>query len=430
MPRPEFSTRPGRTSKSKGISGWIQGRKERKKALAEQTAKIITDDTAKNETAIIDTLSSIDFIHSRLPEEVLEAKSNPNRPCGDLEYASKAICRMLLKNPQTLSLDLRKLDEKLLTISMLFKQSIEQGDKRAAFAAKAALVRGINDIRTRIPANSPELFNQFIEANAKYLDSWITLVGLAQVADRMEQNAEEQKALLTSKEEKHKKALEQLKSIIQEDSVKAEIFADIVNHDTPEERAKWTQEQRDMHKLLIEKRMDGVHLQLDSLLLQQKETDLASKESQIETLYSKVASQEIVADPNLMNKFREEVDKMFEELAASDAEIDETLRLMDDIEGRIAQMDKAPGAVRAREVVAEEGEAAIEEIKRMQDIEIGNQAKRTDEKLKSLGILSKEDEATLKRQAEEAQQKAMEEMLNAVFDSSEEGQGEREELYN
>lgn len=430
MPRPEFSTRPGRTSKSKGISGWIQGRKERKKALAEQTAKIITDDTAKNETAIIDTLSSIDFIHSRLPEEVLEAKSNPNRPCGDLEYASKAICRMLLKNPQTLSLDLRKLDEKLLTISMLFKQSIEQGDKRAAFAAKAALVRGINDIRTRIPANSPELFNQFIEANAKYLDSWITLVGLAQVADRMEQNAEEQKALLTSKEEKHKKALEQLKSIIQEDSVKAEIFADIVNHDTPEERAKWTQEQRDMHKLLIEKRMDGVILQLDRLLLQQKETDLASKESQIETLYSKVASQEIVADPNLMNKFREEVDKMFEELAASDAELDETLRLMDDIEGRIAQMDKAPGAVRAQEVVAEEGKAAIEEIKRMQDIEIGNQAKRTDEKLKSLGILSKEDEAILKRQAEEAQQKAMEEMLNAAFDSSEEGQGEREELYN
>ena len=430
MPRPEFSTRPGRTSKSKGISGWIQGRKERKKALAEQTAKIITDDTAKNETAIIDTLSSIDFIHSRLPEEVLEAKSNPNRPCGDLEYASKAICRMLLKNPQTLSLDLRKLDEKLLTISMLFKQSIEQGDKRAAFAAKAALVRGINDIRTRIPANSPELFNQFIEANAKYLDSWITLVGLAQVADRMEQNAEEQKALLTSKEEKHKKALEQLKSIIQEDSVKAEIFADIVNHDSPEERAKWTQEQRDMHKLLIEKRMDGVILQLDRLLLQQKETDLASKESQIETLYSKVASQEIVADPNLMNKFREEVDKMFEELAASDAEIDETLRLMDDIEGRIAQMDKAPGAVRAQEVVAEEGKAAIEEIKRMQDIEIGNQAKRTDEKLKSLGILSKEDEAILKRQAEEAQQKAMEEMLNAAFDSSEEGQGEREELYN
>ena len=375
-------------------------------------------------------MSSIDFIHSRLPEEVLEAKSNPNRPCGDLEYASKAICRMLLKNPQTLSLDLRKLDEKLLTISMLFKQSIEQGDKRAAFAAKAALVRGINDIRTRIPANSPELFNQFIEANAKYLDSWITLVGLAQVADRMEQNAEEQKALLTSKEEKHKKALEQLKSIIQEDSVKAEIFADIVNHDSPEERAKWTQEQRDMHKLLIEKRMDGVHLQLDSLLLQQKETDLASKESQIETLYSKVASQEIVADPNLMNKFREEVDKMFEELAASDAEIDETLRLMDDIEGRIAQMDKAPGAVRAREVVAEEGEAAIEEIKRMQDIAIGNQAKRTDEKLKSLGILSKEDEAILKRQAEEAQQRAMEEMLHTAFDSAEEIQGESEELYN
>ena len=50
MARPDYSTRPSRTSKSKGVSGWIQGRKERKRALAEQTARIITDDTAKNET--------------------------------------------------------------------------------------------------------------------------------------------------------------------------------------------------------------------------------------------------------------------------------------------------------------------------------------------------------------------------------------------
>lgn len=430
MPRPEFSTAAGRNSKSKGISGWIQGRKDRKKALAEQTAKIITDDTAKNETAIIDTLSGIDFLHSRLPEDVLEAKSNPSRSCGDLEYAAKALCKTLQKNPQTLSVDLRKLDEKLLAISMMFKQAVEQGDKRAAFAAKAALVRGIHDIRSKVPANSPELFNQFIEANVRYLDGWLTLIGHAQVADRMEQNAKEQKASLTAKQEKHQKAVEDLKTILHEDEVKGNIFADMVQHDSPEERAKWTQEQRDMHKLMIDRRMDNVLLQLDGLLLYQKETDLASQEHKVETLSSKLASQVIVADPNLMNKFREEVDQMFDALAESDAEIDETLRLMDDIEGRIAQMDNAPGAVRAREAVSEEAESALEEIKKMQEIVIGNQAKKTSEKLRSLGILSKEEEAILKRQAEENQQKAMEEMLNSAFEETEETQDDGEELYN
>lgn len=185
-----------------------------------------------------------------------------------------------------------------------------------------------------------------------------------------------------------------------------------------------------MHKLMIDRRMDNVLLQLDGLLLYQKETDLASQEHKVETLSSKLASQVIVADPNLMNKFREEVDQMFDALAESDAEIDETLRLMDDIEGRIAQMDNAPGAVRAREAVSEEAESALEEIKKMQEIVIGNQAKKTSEKLRSLGILSKEEEAILKRQAEENQQKAMEEMLNSAFEETEETQDDGEELYN
>lgn len=430
MPRPEFSARPGKPAKKGGISGWIQGRKERKQALAEKAAKIITNDTAKNETAIIDTLSGIDFIHSRLPKDVLEKKSNPNRSCGDLEYASKAICKMMIKNPQTLTVDMRKLDERLLTIAMLFKQSVEQGDTRAAYAAKAAIVRGVNDIRTRVPSNSPELFNQFVEANAKYLDSWITLIGLAQAADRTEQNVEEQQVQLDKSEERHKKAIEQLKDDIQDDDAKAEMFTDIINHDSPEERAKWTDDQREMHKRMVDRRMEGVHLQLDNLLLQQKQMDLSTKVNQMELLSSKLASQPIVIDPDLMNKFREQVDQLFDEIAASDAELDESLRLMDDIEGRIAQMDNAPGAVRAREVAAEEAEAALEEIKKMQEVETGKQAKKAEESRKRLGILSKEEEAELKRQADEAQQREMEELLSRAFDSEEEDQDESNTLYN
>lgn len=78
------------------------------KEVEETLAKMITDDTAKNALAIADTLRSIDFLNSKLPEEVLEHKKNPNRSFGDLEFTCKAACLILINNPQTLPADLRK----------------------------------------------------------------------------------------------------------------------------------------------------------------------------------------------------------------------------------------------------------------------------------------------------------------------------------
>lgn len=426
MPRPEFSANNRKNTRKSGISKWIQGRKDRKAALAEEAAKLVSDDTAKNETALINILNGIDFMHSRLPKEVLEEKSKEGRPCGDLEFTARTVSKMLIKNPQALSLDLRKIDEKLVAIAVLFKQAIEQGDKKAAYAAKAALVRGINDIRCRVPENNPELFKAFVETNEKYLDSWITLIGIAQVADRTEQDCEEQRKLLEGKEERAQARVEELKNTILDDDEKAIIFADIRMHDSNEDRAKWTQEERDMHKMMVDSRMEAVNLQLDRLLLEQKEMDLATKNSQIETLYSKVATQKIVADPNLMNKFREEVNFMFDQIAESDAEIDETLRMMDDIEGRIQQMNTAPGATRAREVAAEQATILADEIKKQQDAYIGERGKLASEKRRNLGILSREEEELKKREAEAENQRILEELVESIQETDD----EREVLYN
>lgn len=413
MPRPDLSARRTGTSTAKysnPIANWIADRKERRRQAEDEASRLITNKIAENETIIMDKLNSIDFLHSKLPKSVLEAKSRPEQRYGDLEYAAHAIVRMLAKNPQVIKMDIRKFDQKLLTLVLLFKQSVEHGDVRAAYAAKGAIVRAVVDIRSRIPQNQPELAKQFVEANTQYLDQWITLLTLAQVADRTKQNVDVQRARQEAAVEKDKADTEQLRKTILDDADAAEAFHHIVNHDAPEDRSKWTEAQRKMHQTMIERRMGKVNLELNGLLLQQQEMDLSTKVAQVELLYSKVAALPIVVDPDLMNKFKESVDQLFMQLAQSDAEIDETLKTMDDIEGRIQQLNSAPGTLRAREVATEEAEAAVKEIAEMQNGQSGKNEARARKLREDLGIYNDEQLAQMKKEVEAEEQRAIEEL--------------------
>ena len=426
MPRPDFTARrtePGaKAASSNPFTVWIQRRWERRQEAQEQASRMITNQIAQNESAIIDQLSSIDFLHSKLPESVLEQKSRPNQPCCDLEYASRGIVQTLLANPQTVKIDIRKLDEKMLTLAILFKQAVEQGDTRAAYAARGALVRAVKDIRSFIPRDQPELAKQFVELNSQYLEDWITLVSLAQVADRTKQNVDAQRALCIAEKEKNANAISELAELIENDPAYSKAFFEIHENDTPEARVNWTEEQKKLHKLMIELRMKRVNLALSDHLLHQREIDLSVKEAQVDALNAKVAGVPIVVDPNLMNKFQEDIDKLFEQLADSDAEIDEMLKTMDDIEGRIAQLNNAPGAVRAREIAAEEAEEVVKEIQRRQAVESGELASKTPEYLKKLGILSTEELLERQRELQEAQLRAEEELNQALETAEREGQ--------
>lgn len=422
MPRPEFSSaRSGGSTSKNPFKAWAERRKEAKQAAAEQAARSITNDTAHNEATLVDTLAAIDFLHSRLPKAVLEAKSDEAQPCGDLEYAARALRRMIIKNPQTISVDLRKIDEKLLILAYQFKEAVEQGDERAAYAAKAGLVRGLNNIRCRVPENQPELSRLFVENNEKYLQSWITLVGLAQVADRMKQNVDQERVLYDDEVAKSEASVKALEDLLTNDPAMRNAFKSIADS-TMEERARWSDDERNLHMMMIERRMSQALLNLKSFMLTQGEQELAAKVGQVETLYAKVAKLPIVADPNLMNKYREQIDLLFAELAASDAEVDETLKLMDDIDGRIEQLNNAPGAVRAREVVSEQAEEALEEIRRKQAERCGLLNAREGATLKELGLHTKEELDVLQQQlaAEEARiaEEALQDILEEVTESN------------
>lgn len=414
MPRPNLSTRGASAStaskSANPFSNWLAKRNQRRMEAEEEAARMITNSIAKNQNAIVDQLSSIDFLHSKLPKAVLEAKANPNQKYCDLEYAAQAIIHTLMRDPQVIKMDIRKFDQKLLTLVLLFKQAVEQGDVRAAYAAKGAVVRAVADIRSRIPQNQPELAKQFVEANTKYLEQWITLVMLAQVADRTKQNMETQRDRYMQAEKSDKEKNFVLKKQIMEDAAFSVAFNELMNHELTHDRTKWTQDQREVHRLMVERRMGKVNLELNTILLQQQELDLSTKEAQVEVLFSNVASLPIVTDPNLMNKFQESVDNLFEQLAKTDAEIDESLKAMDDIEGRLQQLNSAPGALRAQEVAAEEAEKALEELKRLEQDQSGKMAAKARKMREEMGLHTEEQLAEMKKQAELEQQRAVEQL--------------------
>ena len=137
MPRPTFSSkRPGSAGHSGNFfTNWLAGRKERRLQAEEEASRLITNKIAENENIIIDKLNSIDFLHSKLPKEELERKSIPYQSCGDLEFAAQRIVHLQRKIPHVIKMVIRKFDQKLLTLVLLFKQTVEQGDLRAAYAA-------------------------------------------------------------------------------------------------------------------------------------------------------------------------------------------------------------------------------------------------------------------------------------------------------
>ncbi len=431
MPRPTITPKKmgasGGGQSENPILSWLKKRKERRSQAEEEASRLITNKTAENENAMIDQLSSIDFLHSRLPKNVLEAKSDPKQLCGDLEYAAQAIIYTLRKNPQTIKMNICALDQKMLTLVLLFKQAVEQGDVRAAYAAKGALVRAVKDIRSRIPQHQPEMA-QFVQVNAQYLDQWITLVALSQVVDRTKQNVEAQRSLQQETQNKIDKDIGELEKQIRENDDFAIAFHNLTDGALGQDRTKWDETERKVHRLMVERHMDKAILELNRLLVQQQELDLKTKEAQVDVLHSKVASLPIITDPDLQNKFQESIDELFKQLAESDAQIDETLKTMDDIEGRIQQISRAPGSQRAQEVAAEEAEKALQEIKARQEVQSGKNADRAKEMREKMGVLT--DKELAERLEERKKQIELEEQCTVKAIQEQMQDDDREMLVN
>lgn len=366
MPRTDNVITKNRNGKLGFFGGWAARKAEAKQTAAEEAARVITNSTAKNETSIVNTLASIDFLHSRLPKDDLAFTSDENRKLPDLEFAAKYLQQEIIRNPQTIHMDTRPIDEKLLTLAIMFRNAVQNGYSKAAFAAKAALLRSYTEIRTKVPENQPELFAIFTENSANYLDGWIALVNLCQLADQLKDNIDRDQSQFNQEKAQHEQSIESLKTLLEEDEDYHDAYAKMLEGDSPNQRKLWTELQREIHGMLIERKFRKSRLNMANFALVQKERELLGVENKVENMKFNLLNLRVTTDPNLTNQYKEQMELFFKELEKSDQLLNEELEYVDSIDGRIAQLNRSPGSIRAKEVALQEAYEALEDVKQLQ----------------------------------------------------------------
>lgn len=425
MPRPQTGNKASYLS-ANPISAWFVNRRERKAQEAEKAARMITDQTASNENLLQNLLEGINFIHSKLPKKTLEYRSSPSQKYGDLENTAKGLAQAIRKNPLVVDVDIRKIDEKLLVLAQRYRDAIEQGNEHAAYAAKGALTRGILDIRNKIPVHQPELIEQFVELNTQYLDEWITLVGFAQLADETQKNAEKLKEKYDQTKTEYDAEVKTLYDELQSDASLREALAFVRNQSSTASKSAWTEDQRKVYGMMLDQRFKRVNIDLDAYLFQSEQTSLQKYLNDVDILSAKLARVPIAVDPDQMNKYKEAIDNLFMDLAKKDAELEETLTVLDEIEGRLLQMETAPGNQMAKQVVSDEVDTALDKMKEMEKKKVGERLADRKQELSNFGLHTEEELRQMKNQIEEENQQIMEQLVA----EAEQVDGESEQNYN
>lgn len=369
MPRPSQSNNglSSKVGESKNpIANWLASFEARRREARNEAAKLITNEAAKNQNMICDKLLAINFDKSALPKEILEQRSLPDQKLCDLEVAAISLANDLRSDTQVMKVDIRKFDQKLLTLVLMFKEAVEQGDPRAAYAAKGAIHRAINEIRGRIPQVDTSLFKAFVETNTNYLEDWVNLVSMAQVADRKKRNLIEKRRSHEKRVQDQQDSVVELRNTIMKDKGYSKAYLSFKDGTLPKEKSKWNPDQRKVHKFLIEARMNDVVVDLSGYRLQQLETQQAIEEGKIEMLKDSLLEIEVVDDPNRMEKFLDSVERMSKKMAVADQEIKQNLEVLDKIDGIIRGLDNAEGAVKAQEEAIMQAGVMLERVDELQ----------------------------------------------------------------
>lgn len=401
MARPELHS----ARKGNPVSGWFAGRKERRRQAEEEASRAITNEIAKNETVLTDRLSSINFRHSRLPESVLTQKTDEDQKVCDLEYMVRGMVQELNRQPQAIQVDIRPIDTELHKLAGMLAEAVDQGQTRAAYVAQSALVRGIQDIRGKIPQDRPDLSKMFVEQNAKYLSEWGVVVEHARIADALEENVRRQREEYNEQLDNISRKRAEVKAKLESEEPEFAQFQDaydrMMKHSSPEERKNWGPLEHEMFRDLVEDRLNEVVTDINHRLLTSHEQKLRDMVGKLDILHAKLIGVTIVYDPNLMNQYQEQLDELIRMLAESDQEVDETLRSLDRLEGRLDQLDLAPGAVRAREVAADQANKILKELQTEQEAESAQVMERARAFREKNNIYSEKEMEERRKQAEQ-----------------------------
>ena len=374
MPKPVASSRSNK-GRDNSLTSWWKNRKERKKAEAEEAAAKIIDNAAKNENTFCTVLQGIRFDKSKLPESMLEAKSNEKQPCGDLEYTARWLEQELRRNTQPVTMDVGPLDRNLYQIILRFKEAVEQGYVREAYASRAALISTFNNIRFRLPQVLPqnaeeEYAREYVKVCANHAEGWLNLMTQARMADNFAEDLARQEAELEKKTAKQEARKDEFLKSAEADEERKNALIKLMQPTTRFEDL--TPYEKKLRATCIEMDIDRTVIRISEKAVEQTRIQLTQAKGRMDILQAGLAAVKIPVDPNAMNKYQDEIKKIMEGMAKQDQEIEESIKHFDNIRGQIEAMDDLPGEIAMRETAAHSIEQTMEELRKRQEAKLTN----------------------------------------------------------
>lgn len=376
MPELKASSSTRKSSINSGpFAALFQARRDRKAEKDNIHAREVINAAAGAENSIINELESIDFLHSKLPKEDLELKSNPDRAIGDLEYASRRLIKSLRDNVSTPKADLRPIDGQLLILAQKFKYAVEKGESNAAFAAKAALAMGVDKVRGRVPEKQPDKLKAFIDSSAEYLAHWVTEVNLSSVVDQTQRQADTFRARLETKEGELENLQNELELRIRDDSEFARAFGEVSRDELPENRENWTAEQRDAHGFLVDMNLCEESVGAARQDYDIKELELRICRQRVEDLKGTLAIEPSPDIDDLLNQYGHVMENWFTKLEKIDVAVAEFEKQRIYFEGIREQLEQGEGVTAMRARAGEQARKIQKEQKRRQEAELNEHRK-------------------------------------------------------
>ena len=358
----------------------------------------VSNNIAERENQMLDLLGGINFTRSKLPAEVLEYKSNPEQPYGDIELTSKWLQREL-KNSPAIAIDIKELDSQIIEILHSYKNAIDQGNQKEAWGANRALL-SIPEVRNKIVSVESDKVNNYLDNASQYLDAWRVLIELSEETDNLKAATDTFNEQYENKKKEVEEKNAALKSKIEDNDLYLAAFAEIHDKTASDDPMKWTEEMRVVRKWLSEQEFNKLTLGLLYRKVQGKEMLLQNNKSKLEIMQMRVIETPKPENENLHNEYKEQLQSIIDECAKMDVEIDEMLSDLEMVEGQLEVFDNAPGAIHLRNNIAREAGRFLEEEKQRQSDLINAQGVNRKQLMDKLGLKTEEEMEILKEQAE------------------------------
>lgn len=398
------------------LQRWFDSRKEYRADLEKQAAQMIAKEIEAHTFKLIDELSSVDFLHSRLPKEILERREAVEHDCGWLEHTTKSLIQMIRDNDQRILVDIRPIDQKLMTLVFMFKYSVDHGEATAAEIGLSALNRGIRDIRCKTPRNRSEFADAFVHVNTKHLHQWIKLVEMAQIYDHQTQNLTNMRQRYESNSLNLQRQFEALHQKILCDCDYADAFTSFMKEDTSTAWTDYTKAQQDVSSDLLNLRIDEQALKVLGLDLLNLELKQHITQQNLTTLKMQLTDVPIVSEPKLADKYQEAVNGPHTYFTIQDMFQDDRTALTDEIQGLLDdrhQCSKTPQTItiRAPKSLLQSAKHCLDVIRKKQNASQTQSESSQECTLEEMEISTEaEQTAECKRAQQAAERKSVEEM--------------------